>query len=175
MHLVPLRDEDLLANPKLMLDIIHNLAPAALVSPGAAYGPPGPAAKPSPVKTDGGAVMNLRNAAAKKAATKRASNFGFPRPAPAKSPAPAKNLSKLADPVAPKKSGAKRSPEAMANLLERLVVYITATPGQGAEAIGRALNLSTGEMSLPIRKLVASGKVRAEGVKRATRYYPPRG
>jgi hypothetical protein len=40
------------------------------------------------------------------------------------------------------------------------------------EHIARELNLATPELALPVRKLLADGKLRVEGQKRATEYYP---
>jgi hypothetical protein len=40
------------------------------------------------------------------------------------------------------------------------------------EAIGKALGLPTRELNLPIKKLLAGKKIRSEGHKRATEYFP---
>jgi hypothetical protein len=40
------------------------------------------------------------------------------------------------------------------------------------EHIASELGLATPELMLPVRKLLADGKLRVEGQKRATQYYP---
>jgi hypothetical protein len=40
------------------------------------------------------------------------------------------------------------------------------------EAIGKALGTPTRELNLPIKKLLAGKKIRSQGHKRATEYYP---
>lgn len=66
----------------------------------------------------------------------------------------------------------KRSPDEIAQTAEALLDYITKNPGQRMEAMARDLNASTQELTLPIKKLLSSGKLRTEGQKRATSYYP---
>jgi hypothetical protein len=39
------------------------------------------------------------------------------------------------------------------------------------EEIGAALKMPTGELTLPVSKLMAAGSLRAEGQRRGTRYY----
>jgi hypothetical protein len=43
------------------------------------------------------------------------------------------------------------------------------------EHIAKELGLATPELTLPVRKLLADGKLRVEGQKRATQYYPADG
>lgn len=68
--------------------------------------------------------------------------------------------------------GAMRAPAELAALVEKLAAHIRRNPGQGAEAIGKALGVATSEMALPIKKLVAAKRIRSEGQKRATKYFP---
>ncbi len=68
--------------------------------------------------------------------------------------------------------GAKRSPEQLAALREKLLGHIKANPGQRVEEINVALGTTTGELSRPIHALIADGEVRSEGRLRSTRYYP---
>jgi hypothetical protein len=112
-------------------------------------------------------------APAKKAAPAKAA------PAKKAAPAPAKKAAKAAPKAAAKKAaapkrpvGAKRPPAELAALVDKLGAYIKGNPGQGAEAIGKALSLPTSEMTLPIKKLLAAGRIRSEGQKRATKYFP---
>jgi hypothetical protein len=113
-------------------------------------------------------------------------------PAPAKSPARAKRApAKKAAPAAKKAAkapaakagtkaagrakrplGAKRPPAELAALVEKLGAYISRNPGQGVEAIGKALTTSTPDLALPIKKLLAAKRIRTQGQKRATKYFP---
>jgi len=89
-----------------------------------------------------------------------------PAPSPSKGPASKK-------PAAVKRpSGEKRPPAELAKLTEKLGEYIKSHPGLRMEAIGKALGTPTRELNLPIKKLLAGKKIRSEGHKRATEYFP---
>jgi hypothetical protein len=89
----------------------------------------------------------------------------------ARAPAPKAPVSRK--PAAPKRaSGEKRPPAELARLTEKLGEYIRANPGLRIEPIGKALGAPTKELSLPIKKLLAAKRIRSEGHKRATEYYP---
>jgi len=66
--------------------------------------------------------------------------------------------------------GQKRSPEALHQLELQLAQYIAKHPGQRIEQIGQAMGVSTKELALPVRKLIASKQVKTKGQKRATTY-----
>ena len=66
----------------------------------------------------------------------------------------------------------KRSPAELAAAMERLHRFIAEHPGLRTEEIRQALGTSRRGMALPLRRLVAEGILRTEGVKRSTRYYP---
>jgi hypothetical protein len=68
--------------------------------------------------------------------------------------------------------GEKRPPAELAKLTARLGDYIKANPGQRMEAIGKALGTPTKELNLPINKLLAAKKIKTQGQKRATEYFP---
>ena len=68
--------------------------------------------------------------------------------------------------------GAKRPPEELAATVAKLGAYIAKNPGQGIEAIGKALATPTKDLALPVKKLLATGKIKVTGEKRATRYFP---
>jgi nucleoid-associated protein YgaU len=93
-----------------------------------------------------------------------------------KAPAKAAPASKApaAKKAAPAKRplGAKRPPAELAKLTESLGDYIKSHPGLRIEPIGKALSTPTKELNLPIKKLLAAKKIRSEGHKRATEYYP---
>lgn len=77
-------------------------------------------------------------------------------------------------PRARRKSG-KRSPEEIAETADQLLTYIRENPGQRMEAIAKALDSTTKDLTLPIKKLLQQGHVQVEGQKRATSYYPATG
>ncbi len=66
----------------------------------------------------------------------------------------------------------KRSADEIARTVEALEEYIQANPGQRMETIARAMGTTTRDLALPIKKLLATERVRTEGQKRATEYYP---
>jgi hypothetical protein len=74
--------------------------------------------------------------------------------------------------AAPKRPGEKRPPAELAKLTEKLGEYIKGNPGRRMEVITKALGTPTRDLNLPIKKLLAAKKIRAEGHKRATEYFP---
>ena len=75
--------------------------------------------------------------------------------------------------VAPKRaSGEKRPPAELAKLTEKLGDYIKAHPGLRMEVIAKAIGAPPRELHLPATKLIAAKKIRTEGQKRATEYFP---
>ena len=97
-------------------------------------------------------------------------------PAQAEKPAKKAKAAVAAEPVAKatKKTkhvaGAKRSPEDLAAVVEKVFGFIKANPGSGAETIGKNLGMKTAEFALPIKKLMADRRIRSKGAKRATVY-----
>jgi hypothetical protein len=69
-------------------------------------------------------------------------------------------------------SGGRRSAEQLEATQRALLSEITSRPGQRIEPIGQRLGVPTKELALPIRKLIANGSIRAEGQRRATKYFP---
>jgi hypothetical protein len=59
--------------------------------------------------------------------------------------------------------GEKRSPEELAHLTEQLCAYVKGNSGQGMESIAKALNATTKELTLPLRKLLGDKKIVAKG------------
>jgi hypothetical protein len=93
-----------------------------------------------------------------------------PRPAVIGTAAPA--------PLAPKatrgrgrRRGEKRTQQELAQLENTLESHVRSNPGQGIEAIGKAVGFDTGELSRPMKKLIERGAIRTEGAKRATKYF----
>jgi hypothetical protein len=72
--------------------------------------------------------------------------------------------------VSAKIGGAKRTPEQIAKTASRLLTFIAANPGQRAEQIADGTKISTSEMALPIKRLLAEKKIKASGVARGTTY-----
>jgi hypothetical protein len=68
--------------------------------------------------------------------------------------------------------GGKRTGDEIAQMADAFLSYVIANPGQRMEHIARELGLPTPELTLPVKKLLADGKLRVEGQKRATEYYP---
>lgn len=73
---------------------------------------------------------------------------------------------------APPSRGDKRNADVIASQQQDVLAHIQEHPGQGAEKIAKALDLTTKVLTLPIRKLLAAGKIRAEGRARSTAYFP---
>jgi hypothetical protein len=68
--------------------------------------------------------------------------------------------------------GGKRTGDEIAQMAGAFLSHVIANPGQRMEHIARELGLPTPELTLPVKKLLADGKLRIEGQKRATQYYP---
>jgi len=77
-----------------------------------------------------------------------------------------------ATPILRGRRGGKRTADEIAQMADAFFAHVTANPGQRMEHIARELGLATPELTLPVRKLLADGKLRVEGQKRATQYYP---
>ncbi|HEY4120964.1 MAG TPA: DNA-binding protein [Byssovorax sp.] len=118
--------------------------------------------------TGGGASTSRAPAAARAAHA--------PTPALAKGRPGRRPAGKAAAPKAAvrhaRKPGEKRSKDELDKLTEKLAEHIRANKGQGVEAIARAIGSNTKELSLPIKKLLATKRITSQGHKRATRYFP---
>jgi len=67
--------------------------------------------------------------------------------------------------------GEKRAPKALEALQAKALATIKAAPGKRVEELNRELGVKSGELALPLRKLVASKEIRTTGARRATRYF----
>jgi hypothetical protein len=76
-----------------------------------------------------------------------------------------------ATPILRGRRGGKRTAEEIAQMADDFLAHVTANPGQRMEHIAKELGVATPELMLPVRKLLADGKLRVEGQKRATQYY----
>jgi hypothetical protein len=68
--------------------------------------------------------------------------------------------------------GAKRGSAELEQLSTGLFNHIKENPGQRIEEIARAMGMSTKDLNLPAKKLIASKQVKTKGQKRATQYFP---
>ena len=67
--------------------------------------------------------------------------------------------------------GAKRTSADLEMLSEKFASYVKANPGLRIEQINKELGTTTKDLALPIRKLIADGKIAAKGQKRSTTYF----
>jgi hypothetical protein len=67
--------------------------------------------------------------------------------------------------------GEKRTAEELDTLESSFIEFVTANPGLRVEQINKQLGTNTKELMLPIRKLLASNKIKTEGQKRSTKYF----
>lgn len=70
-----------------------------------------------------------------------------------------------------RRKGAKRTADELATMADAFMAYITEHPGQRMENIAKELGYTTQELTLPVKKLLSTGKIHVEGQKRATSYY----
>ena len=64
----------------------------------------------------------------------------------------------------------KRTPEQIEKLATQLLSHIDKNPEQRAEQIAQSVKLTTGELVLPIKRLLADKKIKAKGKARGTTY-----
>ena len=64
----------------------------------------------------------------------------------------------------------KRTAEQLDRISTRILSYVESHPGEGVEEISKGLSVTSKELTLPMRKLLADGKVSTTGQKRATKY-----
>lgn len=68
--------------------------------------------------------------------------------------------------------GAKRPPDEIVKLTSRLLDYVKGHKGERIEQIAKGMGVSTRELNLPVKKLIATKQVKTRGQKRATQYFP---
>jgi hypothetical protein len=74
-----------------------------------------------------------------------------------------------------REKGAKRDPQVLDALVERLSAFVIKNPGKRIEEIGSELAIATKELALPVKKLIAAKRITTKGQRRATTYYPAAG
>jgi hypothetical protein len=73
--------------------------------------------------------------------------------------------------AASREKGAKRPPDEIERLTDKLLDYIKGNPGQRIEQIADGMGTSTKELNLPAKKLIAGKQLKTKGQKRATQYF----
>ncbi len=68
--------------------------------------------------------------------------------------------------------GAKRPPGEISKLTARLLEYVKGHKGERIEQVAKGMGVSTRELNLPVKKLIADKAIRTKGHKRATQYFP---
>ena len=86
-------------------------------------------------------------------------------------PAAAAKAAKAPKATRTRKKGAKRTAAELDRTVKELIDYVSAKPGQRMEEISVALSTPTKDLSRPLQKLLDTGAIRREGVKRASRYF----
>jgi hypothetical protein len=158
-------DEEIRAKTEAFANDLASLVRRAALEAVASVLGGGQAHAPAPVKA-------APPPAARKAPPPRAAAKAAPAPAPKAAKAAPASKAAPAKAAAKRPLGAKRPPAELAALVEKLAGYIKSNPGHGMEAISKALGASTSDLTLPVKKLLAAKRVRFEGVKRATKYFP---
>lgn len=80
-------------------------------------------------------------------------------------------LATLAKVAGRRPKGAKRSAGELEELKARVAHFIAEHPGLRVEQLNKAIGTTTGEIALPLRKLIGENVVRTKGAKRATTYF----
>jgi len=114
-------------------------------------------------------VANLRRAIAQEAAEAFIiAGGGAVRTKPG--PKPKAAISATRKTKALKRKGGKRTSEEIESQAAQILAYLKKNPQHGAEQIGAALGLSTAELALPIKNLLAKKSLKTVGQKRGTKY-----
>ncbi len=77
---------------------------------------------------------------------------------------------KATRPASAGRDGVKRTSDELERLQDSLLEVIELNPGQRIDALGALLKLPTRTLALPMKRLIASRRVRASGQRRATTY-----
>jgi hypothetical protein len=67
--------------------------------------------------------------------------------------------------------GEKRSGDEIEKIGGRVIAHAKRNPGQGIEAIGKALGIATRDLALPVKNAIRDGALTTKGHKRATKYF----
>ena len=114
-------------------------------------------------------VANLRQAIAEDAAEMfRMAAGGAARSKPGPKPKGAPVGKAKAAPT--KRKAGKRTSEEIEAQAATILSYLKKNPQHGAEQIGAALGMTTSELALPIKSLLAKKSLKTVGQKRGTKY-----
>jgi hypothetical protein len=83
---------------------------------------------------------------------------------------PAKSLAPPA--TAARAKSQKRSTEELERLASDLAAYVKKNAGERAEQIAKGMGVTTKDLQLPVKKLIAAGTIKTKGQKRSTQYFP---
>jgi hypothetical protein len=86
-------------------------------------------------------------------------------------PATAVKAKSARAPQAARGKGQKRSSGELEKLTSAIAAFVAQHPGSGAREIARELGVTSKDLVLPIRKLMADAALTSKGQKRATKYY----
>jgi len=115
-------------------------------------------------------VSNLRQAIAEDAAEMfRMAAGGAARGKPGPKPK-ATSAQGKAKTAPAKRKGGKRTSEEIEAQAATILSYLKKNPQHGAEQIGAALRMTTSELALPIKSLLAKKSLKTVGQKRGTKY-----
>lgn len=117
----------------------------------------------------------VRKEALQAVSTALGTNGAAPRRGPGRPAAAAAAAAPAAKRGRSRRKGEKRTQAELAQLESTLASHVRSNPGQGIEAIGKALGFPTAELSRPMKKLVTRGVIRTQGAKRATKYFAGEG
>jgi hypothetical protein len=70
-----------------------------------------------------------------------------------------------------RKSGGKRTPEAVMETAATVHDYVGENAGRRMEGIAEGLGVASGGLELPVQKLLAAKQIKTQGRKRGTRYF----
>jgi hypothetical protein len=115
-------------------------------------------------------VSNLRQAIAEDAAEMfRVAAGGAVRGKPGPKPKVGSAVGK-AKAAPSKRKGGKRTSDEIEAQAATILSYLKKNPQHGAEQIGAALRMTTSELALPIKSLLAKKSLKTVGQKRGTKY-----
>jgi hypothetical protein len=117
-------------------------------------------------------VVNLRRAIAQEAAAAFAqvAQSGGSAPLPSHGGGPVGPTAKVAKSVARAK-GVKRTAEEIESQAKLILAHLRKNPDQRAEQIGAGLSMTTADLVLPIKKLIAAKALaKPKGARRGTTY-----
>lgn len=98
------------------------------------------------------------------------------RRGPGRPPAKRKGRKKAAKRKAAKRGKrVRRSSAELDRLKSSFLSYVRSNPGERLEQIGVGMGIDTKELKRPVQLLLEEGKLRTEGQRRGTKYFPGKG